>query len=74
MKLNGKSDSIMFQFLMGIEKIRIAGIEERVIYEYMKSFVEQRKAEADLGKVSYVSSAISSVSSSIFTIVLYTVA
>ena len=74
MKLNGRSDSIMYQFIMGIEKIRIAGIEERVVYEYMKSFVEQRKAETDLSRVSNAGSAVSSVSSSIFTIVLYTVA
>ncbi len=74
MELDGKSDSIMFQFLLGIEKIRIAGIEERAIYEYMKSFVDQRRAETELGKVSNISSAVTAVSSSIFTIVLYAVA
>ena len=74
MELNGKSDSIMFQFLMGIEKIRIAGIEERAIYEYMKSFVKQRKAETDLGRVSNISNAVMAISGSIFTIVLYAVA
>lgn len=74
MALNGKSDSKMFQFILGIEKIRIAGIEERAIYEYMKSFVEQRKAQTDLGKVSNISNAVMAVSSSIFTIVLYAVA
>ena len=74
MKLNGRSDSIMYQFIMGIEKIRIAGIEERVVYEHMKSSVEQRKAETDLSRASNAVSAVSPVSSSIFTIVLYTVA
>ena len=74
MELNGKSDSIMFQFILGIEKIRIAGIEERAIYEYMKSFVKQRKAETDLGRVSNISNAVMAVSGSVFTIILYSVA
>lgn len=74
MELNGKSDSIMFQFILGIEKIRIAGIEERAIYEYMKSFVKQRKAETELAKVSNISNAVMAVSGSLFTIVLYAAA
>lgn len=74
MSLNGRSDSIMYQFISGIEKIRIAGIEERAIYEYMKSFVEQRKAQTDLGKVSNISNIVTTISSSLFTIVLYAVA
>lgn len=74
MELDGKSDSLMFQFILGIEKIRIAGIEERAIYEYMKTFVEQRRAQTDLGRISNISSAVESVSGSLFTIVLYAAA
>lgn len=71
MELDGKSDSKMFQFIMGIEKIRIAGIEERAIYEYLKEFVKQRQVTTDMARFSNVSDAIRSVSSSVFTMVLF---
>lgn len=74
MDLNGKSDSIMFQFILGIEKIRIAGIEDRVVYEYMKSFIEQRRVQTDLGRFSIISNTVSAISGSIFTMVLYVLA
>lgn len=69
--LDGKSDSVMYQFLQGIEKIRIAGIEDRAVYEYMKSFVEQRRIETDMAKISNVSSAVSMISGGILSVVLY---
>lgn len=50
MNLDSKCASVLFQFIQGIEKIRIAGIEDRVVYEYMKLYVEQRKKETKLGR------------------------
>lgn len=74
MELDGKSDSIMYQFLQGIDKIRIAGIEDRAIYEYMKPFVKQRQIEAILGKLSNVSNAVSAIGGCLSALVLYTMA
>lgn len=36
MEIDGKLSSIMYQFLSGIAKIRIAGVENRALYEYLK--------------------------------------
>lgn len=71
MELDGKSDSILFQFLVGIEKIRIAGAEERAVFEYMKSFAEQRRAEMEFGKASNRSSVVTAVSGSVCSLLLY---
>ena len=71
MALEGKSDSVMYQFLNGIDKIRIAGIEDRAIYEYMKPFVDQRKLQTSMGRLAGISGAVSTISGSIFTMVIY---
>ena len=43
MEIDGKLSSIMYQFLSGIAKIRIAGVENRALYEYLKPYAESRK-------------------------------
>ena len=40
--MDGKTSSLMYQFLNGISKIRIAGVEDRALFEYLKPYVEQR--------------------------------
>lgn len=67
MALAGRSDSVLYQFLRGIEKIRIAGIEDRAVYEYMRSSVEQRRARTDMAKISAASAAVSMIGGGILT-------
>ena len=43
MELDGKLSSVMYQFLNGISKIRIAGVENRALYEYLKPYSQSRK-------------------------------
>lgn len=43
MELDTKAGSAMYQFLNGIAKIRIAGVENRVLYEYLKPYSQSRK-------------------------------
>lgn len=43
MELDGRLSSIMYQFLNGISKIRIAGVENRALYEYLKPYAQSRK-------------------------------
>lgn len=74
MELEGKSDSVMYQFLQGIEKIRIAGIEERTVYECMKPYVEQRKIETKMGKVSGINGIVMTVGGTLITMVMYAIA
>lgn len=38
-----KAQTIIHQMISGISKIRIAGVENRALYEYLKPYVESRK-------------------------------
>lgn len=69
--LEGKTNSILFQFLNGISKIRIAGVEDRTLYEYLKPFIEIRNTEKSKAFISNIQTAITAVISSVFTMVLY---
>ncbi len=71
--LEGKTSSIMFQFLSGISKIRIAGIEERALYEYLKPYVKLRDNEAKENTVVNISEVLSLISNTAFSLVLYLV-
>ncbi len=71
LELNGKSDSLLFQFILGIEKIRIAGIEDRAVLEYMKSFVKQQKLQSKSSRCSMMIHAVNALNAGIFTMVLY---
>lgn len=70
-ELEGKTNSIMFQFLTGISKIRIAGVEDRALYEYMKPYVELRESEFKRNKIGGYGDVISLLASSLFSILLY---
>ena len=74
MELDGRSDSVLFQFLQGMDKVRISGIEERAVYEYLKPYVEQRKEEMKIGRSSGLLSAISQISEQAVCLALYAVA
>ena len=72
--LAGRSDSVLYQFLNGIEKIRISGIEDRAIYEYLKSYIEQRKAETKIDRLQILSGTISLLADALITVLLYSMA
>jgi NHLM bacteriocin system ABC transporter ATP-binding protein len=52
LELNGKTNSKMFQILTGISKLRIAGVENRALYEYLKPYTEAREAESKYSSIS----------------------
>ena len=72
-ELEGKTGSIMFQFLNGISKIRIAGVEDRALYEYLKPYVKLRDNEAKENTVVNIGEVLSLVANSVFSMVLYIV-
>lgn len=37
-QLEGDADALLYRFLDGIEKIRAAGVEERALYEYLRTY------------------------------------
>ena len=72
-ELEGKTSSIIFQFLNGISKIRIAGVEDRALYEYMKPYIKLREYEAKYSNITNLGTILSMVSNSIFSMILYVV-
>lgn len=70
-ELDGKTSSLMFQFLNGISKIRIAGVEDRAMYEYLKPYVEQRGAEEKKEKILNVGTVLDLAANSLFSMVFY---
>lgn len=72
-ELDGKTGSLMYQFLNGIAKIRIAGVEDRAVYEYLKPYVEQRNQEQKKENILDLGGVIHLIGGSVFSIVFYAV-
>ena len=70
-KLEGKTNSLLYQFISGISKIRIAGVEDRALYEYLKPYVKLRNNEAKKNTVENICEVVVLISSSIFSLILY---
>lgn len=71
MELEGKIASVLYQFLIGISKIRIAGIENRALVEYLKPYIEARKLTMRKERMSVLVDTLIKASNVIFSIVLY---
>ncbi len=72
-ELDGKTNSVMYQFLNGISKIRIAGVEDRALYEYMKPYIQLREHNAKKKNILGYSAILAASANSIFSIILYIV-
>ncbi len=46
LRMASESDSVLFQFVVGIEKVRTASIEHRAAHEYMRHYVKKRGFES----------------------------
>lgn len=73
MELEGRISSVLYQFLVGISKIRIAGIENRALVEYLKPYTEARKLTMRKERLSVLVDTLIGASNVIFSIVLYSV-
>ena len=71
MELEGRISSILYQFLVGISKIRIAGIENRALLEYLKPYARARKLTMNKERMSVLVDTIIGASGVLFSIVLY---
>ncbi len=71
MALDGKISSKMYQFLAGISKIRIAGVENRVLYEYLKPYAQSRELNIRKESLNVLVNSIVGASQIIFSMVLY---
>lgn len=71
MELDGRLSSIMYQFLSGIAKIRIAGVENRALYEYLKPYSESRKIYMRKERMSIAVGSLINAIQVFFSMVLY---
>ena len=68
------SNNLLYQFISGILKIKISGIENRSLYEYEKVNTETIKHNMDSTKVSNIGTVFTSISTVIYTgVIFYTV-
>lgn len=50
-QLSSQASSKLYQFVSGIDKIRMAGVEDRAVYEYLSPLAKKRKADIDRGSL-----------------------
>ncbi len=67
----GKASAKLYQFLSGIEKIRMAGAEDKAANEYLVPFAAQQNLELKRDKLTGLASMISGSVSTIFSMVFY---
>ena len=68
---NADAGSKLYQYLNGVDKIRMAGVENRALRSYMKPYTKAQMEAIRLNRLVSVEEALSSVISSVFSMVLY---
>lgn len=71
MELDGLVASMMFQFLSGISKLRIAGAENRALYEYLRRYTDSRKLDIRKEKYNLLVTILSGAVGTVFSMVFY---
>lgn len=71
MELAGKTDAVLYQLIGGISKIRIAGVEDRALLEYLKPYIKLRERGIRSDRIELLISVLSLAIESLFSIVLY---
>ncbi len=69
--MEGDISSRLYQLLSGVDKLRMAGVEDRALYEYLKPYTEAKKITISKEKIENVVNTISVVMTSVFSLVLY---
>lgn len=70
-KSKGEASAKLYQFLNGIEKIRMAGVEDRAAYEYLLPFAEKQTYEISKNRFSAYRLVLSGTVSVMFSMVFY---
>lgn len=71
MEVDGKVSSLMYQILGGISKIRIAGVEDRALYEYLKPYTKSRSINITKETYTVWANTLMGALNIIFSLVLY---
>ena len=67
----GKAVAKLYQYLGGIDKIRMAGAEERAILEYLIPFTQEQKYDIQENRILALSQSLTDIVSYLFSMVLY---
>lgn len=70
---NAEASSKLYQYLNGVDKLRMAGVEDRALLSYMQPYSRQQSEEIKVNRLTSAKEALSCVISSIFSMVLYLV-
>ena len=70
-KTKGEASAKLYQFLNGIEKIRMAGVEDRAAYEYLLPFAEKQTFEMSKNRFAAYRLVLSGTASVMFSMVFY---
>lgn len=70
---DGQAVSRLYQYLGGVDKIRMAGAEERAILEYLTPFTEVQRCNIREGRLTTLSECFRDVATYLFSMVLYLV-
>ena len=68
---DGEASSKLYQYLNGVDKIRMAGVEDRALLSYMHPYSRQQSEEIKVNRLVSAKEAIACVVSSVFSMVLY---
>lgn len=66
-----KASSKLFQFICGIDKIRMTGVEDRALAEYMTPYITARQEDVKKGRLDTISGILLGAGNTIFSMVLY---
>lgn len=68
---DAEASSKLYQYLNGVDKIRMAGVEERAILTYMRPYSKQQSEEIKVNRLISMKEALACVISFIFSMILY---
>ena len=71
MDKEAKANSKMYQFLVGIQKIRMAGVEDRALYEYLDPYTATKEITMKKERMTNVVAVLTVSAANIFTVVMY---
>ena len=70
-ELKGRASAKLYQYLGGVEKLRMAGAEDKAANEYLRSFSAQQNTELKLDRLSAIDTALSGGVSALFSMMFY---
>ena len=68
---DSESRSKLYQYLNGVDKIRMAGVEEQALFAFMQPYAKQQAEEIKVNRLASVNETLGTIIGTIFTMVFY---